>query len=43
MIAHIFDLEDAKGLIRAGIDAFSHGVRDRDIDSPVIPPRKQYS
>ncbi len=30
--AHIFDLEDAKGLIRAGIDAFAHGVRDRDID-----------
>jgi imidazolonepropionase-like amidohydrolase len=30
--AHIFDLEDTKGLIRAGIDAFAHGVRDRDID-----------
>ena len=26
--AHIFDLEDTKGLIRAGIDAFAHGVRD---------------
>jgi imidazolonepropionase-like amidohydrolase len=30
--AHIFSLEDAKGLLRAGIDAFAHGVRDRDID-----------
>ena len=30
--AHIFEPEDAKGLIRAGIDAFAHGVRDRDID-----------
>ncbi|MGE0591624.1 MAG: amidohydrolase family protein [Vicinamibacterales bacterium] len=30
--AHIFALEDAKGLLRAGIDAFAHGVRDRDID-----------
>jgi len=30
--AHIFTLEDAKGLLRAGIDAFAHGVRDRDID-----------
>lgn len=30
--AHIFELDDAKGLLRAGIDAFSHGVRDRDID-----------
>ena len=27
--AHIFDLEDAKGLLRAGVDAFAHSVRDR--------------
>ena len=33
--AHIFTLEDAKGLLRAGIDAFAHGVRDRDIDDEV--------
>ena len=31
--AHIFELEDAKGLLRAGIDAFAHGVRDKDIDA----------
>ncbi len=30
--AHIFALDDAKGLLRAGIDIFAHGVRDRDID-----------
>jgi imidazolonepropionase-like amidohydrolase len=30
--AHIFELADAKGLVRAGVDAFAHGVRDRDID-----------
>ena len=30
--AHIFTLDDAKGLLRSGIDAFAHGVRDRDID-----------
>ena len=30
--AHIFTLEDGKGLLRAGLDAFAHGVRDRDID-----------
>ncbi|MGE0444680.1 MAG: amidohydrolase family protein [Vicinamibacterales bacterium] len=30
--AHIFTLEDAKGLLKAGLDAFAHGVRDRDID-----------
>jgi imidazolonepropionase-like amidohydrolase len=30
--AHIFNLQDAKGLMRAGVDAFAHGVRDVDID-----------
>ena len=35
-IAHLFDLEDAKGLIRAGIDAFAHGVRDKDIDDEFV-------
>ena len=34
--AHIFDLEDAKGLIRAGVDALAHGVRDRDVDDELI-------
>ena len=39
--AHIFDLEDAKGLMRAGIDAFAHGVRDRDIDDELVAMFKQ--
>ena len=39
--AHIFDLEDAKGLMRAGIDAFAHGVRDRDIDDELMAMFKQ--
>jgi len=30
--AHIFSLEDAKGLLKAGIDSFAHGIRDRDMD-----------
>jgi imidazolonepropionase-like amidohydrolase len=34
--AHIFALEDAKGLLRAGIDAFAHGIRDRDIDDELV-------
>ncbi len=34
--AHIFALEDAKGLLRAGIDAFAHGVRDTDVDEAII-------
>jgi imidazolonepropionase-like amidohydrolase len=39
--AHIFDLEDAKGLIRAGLDAFAHGVRDKDIDDELVAMFKQ--
>jgi imidazolonepropionase-like amidohydrolase len=34
--AHIFNLDDAKGLIRAGVDAFAHGVRDKDIDDEFV-------
>lgn len=34
--AHVFTLEDAKGLLRAGIDAFAHGIRDRDADDEVV-------
>ena len=34
--AHVFSLEDAKGLLRAGVDAFAHGVRDTDVDDEVI-------
>jgi imidazolonepropionase-like amidohydrolase len=34
--AHIFSLEDAKGLLRAGIDAFAHGVRDKDVDDELV-------
>ena len=34
--AHIFNMEDAKGLMRAGLDAFAHGVRDKDIDDETV-------
>ena len=34
--AHIFRLEDAKGLLEAGIDAFAHGVRDQDVDDAFV-------
>ena len=39
--AHIFDLEDAKGLIRAGVDALAHGIRDKDIDDELVAMYKQ--
>lgn len=34
--AHVYTLEDAKGLLRAGVDAFAHGVRDRDVDDELV-------
>lgn len=39
--AHIFTLDDAKHLLRSGIDAFAHGIRDRDIDDEVVGLFKQ--
>ena len=39
--AHLFTLEDAKGLLRAGIDAFAHGVRDKDIDEEFVTMMRQ--
>lgn len=41
--AHIFTLEDAKGLLRAGLDAFAHSVRDRDIDDEGLALFKKHS
>ena len=34
--AHIFEQEDGKGLLRAGVDILAHGVRDRDIDEEFL-------
>jgi imidazolonepropionase-like amidohydrolase len=40
-VAHIFEMEDAKGLMRAGLDSFAHGVRDRDVDDETVSMFKQ--
>ena len=34
--AHIFYLDDAKDLLRAGVDVIAHSVRDEDIDDEFI-------
>src|SRR5215475_15147557 len=41
LTAHIFNMEDAKGLMRANLDAFAHGVRDRDVDDETVEMFKQ--
>ena len=39
--AHEYYLEDAKELVRRGIDAFAHGVRDKDIDDEFVALLKE--
>jgi len=34
--AHIFYLDDAKALLRAGVDLIAHSIRDRAVDDEVI-------
>ena len=41
-VAHVYDLEDAKGLLRAGIEGFTHLVRDKDIDDEFMDLVKQH-
>ena len=36
VMAHIAALEDAKDLLRAGVDGFGHVVRDKDIDQEFL-------
>src|SRR5213078_3140503 len=40
-IAHIYYLEDAKELMRSGVDGFAHGVRDKDIDDEFMTMLRQ--
>lgn len=40
--AHIFNLSDAKGLLKAGVDAFAHGIRDVDVDDEGMALFKQH-
>ena len=39
--AHIFYLEDAKALARAGVDFLAHSVRDREVDPELISLLKE--
>ena len=39
--AHIFNMDDAKGLMRAKLDVFAHGVRDKDVDDETVAMFKE--
>jgi imidazolonepropionase-like amidohydrolase len=41
-ISHIYTLEDAKGTLGAGLDAFAHGVRDKDLDDEFMALVKRH-
>lgn len=41
--AHIFTLDDAKGLVDAGVDVIAHGVRDQPVDQAFIDAMKAKS
>jgi imidazolonepropionase-like amidohydrolase len=36
VVAHVYYLADAKELLRAGVDGFAHGIRDREVDDEII-------
>jgi imidazolonepropionase-like amidohydrolase len=42
-IAHVFDLEDAKGLVRAGVEGFLHSIRDSPVDEEFIQLAKEHN
>ena len=41
-IAHVFDLADAKLLIKAGVEGFMHSVRDQEVDDEFIRLAKEH-
>jgi imidazolonepropionase-like amidohydrolase len=41
--AHIYDLDDAKAIVRAGVDIIAHGVRDKPVDAELIDTMKACS
>jgi imidazolonepropionase-like amidohydrolase len=42
VVAHIFALQDGKDLLKAGVDGFAHGVRDKDIDEEYLTIVRQH-
>lgn len=41
VMAHLFYLADAKGLVEAGLDGMAHSVRDREVDDALIKMLKE--
>ena len=41
VFAHLWDLEDARGLARDGLDVIAHSIRDREVDGELVALLKQ--
>jgi imidazolonepropionase-like amidohydrolase len=41
-VAHVFALEDAKGLVKAGIEGFTHLIRDKEVDDEFLQLLRQH-
>ncbi len=39
--AHLYELEDAKGLVKAGLDVMAHSIRDQAVDDELIALLKE--
>src|SRR6185295_7922035 len=42
-IGHVFDLDDAKGMIKAGVEGFLHSIRDAEVDDEFIRLAKEHN
>ena len=41
VVAEVFDLDDAKDLVKAGVDGFVNSIRDREVDDALISAMKE--
>jgi imidazolonepropionase-like amidohydrolase len=41
VFAHLWDLEDARGLARDGLDVIAHSIRDQEVDAGLIAAMKK--
>jgi imidazolonepropionase-like amidohydrolase len=39
--AHVYQLEDARNLVKAGVDVIAHSIRDKEIDDELLKLMKQ--
>ena len=41
VVAEVFSVADAKDLVKAGVDGFSHSIRDREVDDELVSMMKE--